>query len=280
MNNIFSQPQKFCRFEYENKVHYGIVEADDIFILSNEPWNDFKKDNNPISLEKVKLLNPTEPELIVGLIKSYRQSWEDKPAPKTVRWFIKPPKAAGIPGRDIILPASLDEVKIEVEMIIVVGKKIKNADEAEAKNAIFGYTVGGDIMGSAGSFHRINNELPDADENALGLGLKACDGFEPYGPFIYKNVDLPDGQAGWNNRKTVLQVTNEKGEIVINYEDNTSNLLYSPAKIVSDLSKVMTLSPGDIISSGTGKSFIAKAGDTIHLRIDGLGEFVSKIVKP
>ncbi len=264
--------QKYCRYELHGKIRYGIVNNNNIYGLDAEPWNDFKIDEKPIPLIKVKLLNPTEPRTIVGLIKSYRQSWKDKTPPKSVRWFIKPLNATGIPGGDILLPASLDEVKVEVEMVIVIGKKIKNADEAEAKNAIFGYTVGSDIMGSTESFHKINNEPLDADDNALGLGLKACDSFEPYGPFIYKNID-------WQNRKCILQITNEKGEIVTSYEDNTSNLLYTPEKIVSDLSKVMTLSPGDIISSGTGKSFIAKVGDTIHLSIDGLGEFFSKIVK-
>ncbi|MFA3782233.1 fumarylacetoacetate hydrolase family protein [Melioribacteraceae bacterium 4301-Me] len=272
MSNIFSQPQKFCRFIYKDKIYYGLVEGDSIFALNTEPWNNFQKSNNPIQKEKVKLLNPTNPRTIVGLIKSYKQSWEGKNPPKTVRWFIKPPNAAGIPGNDIVLPLSLDEVKVEVEMIIIIGKKIKNGNEIDAKEAIFGYTVGCDVMGNQSSFHRINNEPQDADENALGLGLKACDGFEPYGPFIYKKVD-------WQNKKTFLQITNGEGKNIINYEDNTSNLLYSPEKIVSDLSKVMTLSPGDIISSGTGKSFIAKVGDTVNLQIENLGGFSFKIEK-
>lgn len=270
MSTILAQEQKFCRFEYKNQIHYGIIEGNNVVILSSEPWNNFTKDNNHIPLEQVNLLNPTEPRTIIGLIKSYKQNWEDKNPPKTVRWFVKTPNAAWVPGKDIFLPSSLDEVKVEVELVIVIGKKIKNASEEEAKESIFGYTIGCDLGGNQTSFHKLNNEPPDIDENPLGFALKSCDGFEPFGPFIYKNFD-------WKNRKTILQIIDEKGNFLTNYENNTSNLLYTPEKIVSDLSKVITLSQGDIISTGTGKSFIAKSGNTFKIFIEGLGGFETKI---
>lgn len=269
---VMAQQQKFCRYKADGKIFYGVVKDGEIHRLTSAPWNDFKETKETIPIKSVKLLNPTKPELIAGLIKSYKQGWKHKNPPSTVRWFIKPPNAAGVPGDDIVLPASLDEIKVEVEMIIVIGKKVKNANEKEAEEAIFGYTLGSDIMGNPASFHKLNNEKPDDNETGLSLGLKSGDGFEPYGPFIYKDIS-------WKDRKTFLKVTNSSGKLIVDYTDNTSNLLYTPAKIVSDLSKVMTLSPGDIISSGTGKSFIVKAGDTIHLGIIGLGKFSARVVK-
>jgi 2-keto-4-pentenoate hydratase/2-oxohepta-3-ene-1,7-dioic acid hydratase in catechol pathway len=269
---VMAQQQVFCRYETNGKIFYGLVENGNIYQLTSEPWNNFQRNKDSIPIKSVKLLNPTNPELIAGLIKSYKQGWKDKTPPSTVRWFIKPPASAGVPEADIILPASLDEIKVEVEMIIVIGKKVKNANEKEAEDAIFGYTEGSDIMGNPTSFHKLNNEKLDENETGLSLGLKAGDGFEPYGPFIYKNVN-------WENRKTFLKVTDPTGKLKVDYKDNTSNLLYTPGKIVSDLSKVMTLSPGDIISSGTGKSFIVKAGDVIHLGIDGFGEFSARVIK-
>ena len=269
--NVFSQVTKYCRFEKDGEIHYGKELSGKVYELKHAPWISYEMTGRNYDLEEVKLLYPSEPKVIAGLIKSYKQSWKDKTAPKTIRWFLKPPLAAGIPGSPIVLPASLDEIKVEVEMVIVIGKQVKDADEAEAGKAIFGYTLGCDIVGTTESYHKLNNEPPDPSETALSLGLKACDGFEPYGPFIYKGVD-------WQNRKAVLKITNDSGTFV-NYEDNTSNLMYKPEIIVSELSKVMTLSPGDIISSGTGKSFIAKPGDEVYLSIEGLGEFTTKIEK-
>lgn len=267
--SLFTE-EKFCRFEYGNKIHYGIVFDNNVFILNSEPWNNFTKEDKPIPLNNVKLLNPSEPRTIIGLIKSYKQNWQEKNPPKTVRWFVKAPNAASVPGEEIILPFSLDEVKVEAELVIVIGKKIKNANTDEAINAIFGYTIGCDLGGNQISFHRLNNEPPDIDENSLGLGLKSCDGFEPFGPFIYKNSD-------WKDRKVILQISDEKENIITDYEDNTSNLLYTPEKILSDLSKIMTLFPGDIISTGTGKSFLAKSQNIIKISIEGFSEFKSKI---
>jgi 2-keto-4-pentenoate hydratase/2-oxohepta-3-ene-1,7-dioic acid hydratase in catechol pathway len=62
------------------------------------------------------------------------------------------------------------------------------------------------------------------------------------------------------------------------HEDNTKNMVYSPYKIVSDLSKVLTLNPGDIIYTGTSKSLIAGDGDLVTVKISGIGEIKNKIV--
>jgi len=268
---ISDMPNVYCRYEYENKVHYGEVVDNLVYELDAAPWLGGSKTGQVVEIEEVKLLHPSEPQVILGLGGAYKNSWEGKTPLKTVRWFLKPPSAAVSPGDDIILPKSLDEVKVEAELVIVIGKKVKDADEQTASDAIFGYTIGNDIMGSADSYHRIEGEPLDTKENLLGPGLKIGDKFAPFGPFIYTNIEWQD--RGWS-----LIIENSKTNKKLVHKDNTSNLVYPPAKIVSDLSKVLTLNPGDIIFSGTSKSMIAGNGDVVTVTIEGLGKLLNRII--
>ena len=83
----------------------------------------------------------------------------------------------------------------------------------------------------------------------------------------------------WRNRKKTLTIRDAAGKVRETYTESTSDLLYTPEKIVSELSRVLTLHPGDIISSGTGKSFVARPGDEVTLSIEGLGSFSFRVVK-
>ncbi|NOY57331.1 MAG: fumarylacetoacetate hydrolase family protein [Calditrichaeota bacterium] len=264
----------YCRFSYKESVHYGRVKGKKIYVLDKAPWSGGQETGQVVPLNKVRLLHPSEPRVILGLGGSYQEAWKDNGTPyKTVRWFTKPPTAAASPGDDIVLPASLDEIKVEVELVIVIGKTVKDADEAEAQQAIFGYTVGDDVVGSVDSYHRIQGEPQDQKEGLLPPGLKIGDHFAPFGPFIHRGID-------WRNLERTLRITNPETDKNVLYKHNTSHLVYSPAKIVSDLSKVLTLSPGDIIFTGTTQSFPAVDGDVVQVSIKGVGECVNRVVAP
>ena len=260
----------YCRYLFNNQIHCGRIVDITIHTLKDAPWNNDVETGNTVSIHDVKLLHPCEPTVILGLSKSYRDAWKDKVAPKTVRWFLKPPTSAASYNDDIVLPAALDAVKVETELVIIIGKRVKDVDEKEAKEAIFGYTVGNDIVGSVDSYHRIQGEPMDQKEKLLAPGLKIGDRFAPFGPFIYKGVD-------WRNRERTLQITNSQTGKDVQYRHNTSNLQYSPEKIISDLSRVLTLSPGDVIFTGTSKSFIAEPGDVVEVSVEGLGSCINTI---
>lgn len=268
----FSKSRVYCRYESNGRIYYGEVRKDRIHQLDGAPWEGGQKTGTTVSMDAVQPLYPSEPKLILGIGKAYKSGWGDQTPFKTVRWFLKPPSAAASSGDDVVLPASLDEVKVETEMVIIIGKKIKNADETEAEKAIFGYTVGNDIVGFTDSYHRLQEEPLDQAEKLLGPGLKICDGFAPFGPFIHSGVD-------WQNRKWTLRITNSATSKDVVHEDNTSNLAYTPAKMVSDLSRVLTLSPGDVIFSGTSKAIVAQIGDEVEVWIDGLGTLTNRITK-
>lgn len=271
MNNIAAQ-EVFCRYNYNFSIQYGKVIGNQVFQLDKAPWENGKLIGTAIDLDKVKLLHPTEPKVILGLGKTYLDNWNGQKPYNTVRWFLKPPSAAGSPGQVIFLPSAIDRIKVEVELVIVIGKQIKDADETEAEEAIFGYTLGNDIVGEVDSYHEKQGEPADQPENLLAPGLKIGDNFSPFGPFIHTKID-------WKDRQLALIISDEHGNMKVQHVQNTSNLAYSPAKMVSDLSRVLTLSPGDIIMSGTVKSFVAQAGDVIEVSAEGIGSFSNKIFK-
>jgi len=270
MTTTKAQEEKYCRYD-DGTIHYGRVSGEVIHELDKAPWDGGIVTGKEINITDVKILTPSEPRTIIGLGKSYSESWVGKVIPKGVRWFIKPPTSAAADREDVVLPPSLHKVKVEPELVIVIGKKIKNADEKGAEEAIFGYTIGNDIVGLVDSYHKLQGDQSDMPESILATGLKACDGFQPFGPFIYRNID-------WKNRNVMLDVAYDNSEETIHHEQNTKTFLYTPAKIVSDMSKVLTLSPGDIISTGTIKSFPVLPGAIVKITIDGMGQLVNKIV--
>ncbi len=267
-----AQSKRFCRFKYNNLVMYGRVEGKVIYALNKAPWNGGKATGKKYSLDNIKFLTPSEPNAIIGLIKSYSDSWKVKTPPKSIRWFIKPPSSASTTNNDIVIPSAVNRLKLEDEMVIIIGKEIKNADVNEASKAIFGYTVGGDVEGDPDSYYEVHGEKTESNKAPLTLGLKIGDGFAPYGPFITQGVD-------WKKCVKHVQIIKSKSSNKIEYSNNVSHLRFTPAEIVSQLSKVLTLLPGDVIFSGASKAFPVEPGDEVTLSIDRLGKLDNKIVK-
>ncbi len=268
---LLSDQQVFCRFEHLSEVSYGIVtDGKYVQAIDGEPWDYSEVVGPALAISEVSFLHPTEPQKILGIAGSYKEAWEDSEPFKTVRWFSKPPTAAISPGDDVYLPAALDTLKVETEFVIVIGKTIKDGTMDEAEDAIFGYTIGNDIVGDVDSYHRVNEEPMDQEETMLGFNLKMGDGFAPFGPFIYTGVD-------WKDRDRKLVVSNpDTGKYEV-YEHNTSSMIWPPEQIVRDLSRVYVLHPGDIIFSGTTQALPAQAGDIMYVTVEGFGTIVNQV---
>ncbi|MBI1390555.1 MAG: DUF2437 domain-containing protein [bacterium] len=261
----------YCRYEHFG-AHYGQVDGNEIIQLSAAPWAGGEPTGVRVPVSDVRLLHPSEPQKIFGISGSFQEAWKGKGAPwNTIRWFLKPPTSAASPNEVIVLPDSLDEALVEVEVVIVIGKRVKNASPDEARDAIFGYTAGNDMVGSATSYHTNNGESEEQVETLLGPGLKVGDGFSPFGPYIYTDLDT-------SNLARTLTVQSPNGNKLV-HQDNTKTMAYSMQKIVSDLSRVCSLEPGDIIFSGATNALPAHTGDRVTLNIDGLAPLTNTISK-
>ena len=160
----------------------------------------------------------------------------------------------------ITLPACAEQFDYEVELVAVIGKEASRVTPEEAAACVFGYTVGNDFSA---------RDLQTATSQWL-MG-KACDGFAPIGPYIVTADELDPA--------ALHLCTRVNGQTM--QDGNTSDMIFSVAQIVSHISQVMTLVPGDVIYTGTPSGVILgrpenerrwlKAGDTVEVEIEGIG---------
>lgn len=162
--------------------------------------------------------------------------------------------------QNIPLPTFAEEYDYGAELVIIVGEKTKNICTEEAASHIFGYTIGNDLTA---------RDLQDTTNiNLLG---KSLDYFSPVGPYLVTGDELDP-----NELAVELKLNGQTKQ-----QNNTQNMLYKPAEIISKLSQYMTLSAGDLIFTGTPEGVIKgnnttqtdwiSAGDTIEISIDHLG---------
>jgi 2-keto-4-pentenoate hydratase/2-oxohepta-3-ene-1,7-dioic acid hydratase in catechol pathway len=169
------------------------------------------------------------------------------PDPPTL--FFKPLSSIAGPGDDILLPADSGRVEPEGEIVIVIGKKLKNATREEALDGIFGYTAGNDV--SARPWQRADGQWWRA---------KGSDTFGLFGPTIVTGIDY-----------TTLEVTTRVNGQQVQHGGSTE-LIRDIPEIVRYVSAVMTLVPGDIIYTGTpGEPPEIKTGDDVEVEVTGAG---------
>jgi 2-keto-4-pentenoate hydratase/2-oxohepta-3-ene-1,7-dioic acid hydratase in catechol pathway len=242
---------QICRASYQNETFYGVIENNFIKRLISEPYNELKYDGRQYELAAVRLLAPSEPSKVVcvGLnYKGHAAEMKDD-LPEEPKLFLKPSTAVIGPEDDILMPPQSARVDYEAELAIVIGRKCFNISEHEAMEYVFGYTCLNDV--TARDLQKKDTQWTRA---------KSFDTFCPIGPWI--ETELCYNDAGITGRLNG----------VVKQSSCTSDLIFSVPQLVSFISGVMTLLPGDVIATGTpagiGKM---EAGDTIEVEIQGIG---------
>ncbi len=204
-----------------------------------------------LDLGSVSLLAPVLPSKIVGIGLNFDDHILEMgyPKPEEPLIFLKAPSAINGPGQPIRLPKQSRQVEFEGELAVVILKTCKDVPEAKAAECILGYSCFNDV--TARDLQRKDGQFARA---------KSFDTFACIGPWI----------------ETALDPGNLKIETYLNGElkqsSNTAHLLFSVPKLVSFVSAVMTLYPGDIITSGTPSGVgPLKSGDLVEVRIEGIG---------
>lgn len=243
---------KYTRLECDGKAVYGIIDGEMIRIMESSPFeNPDLLTNKTVKIEEAKLLPvvPFSKAVCIGL--NYRDHAEEfgLPIPETPVVFLKPSTSAAASGDSIIYPEMCHRLDYEAELAVVIGKKAKDVSEQDALSYVLGYTIANDV--TARDLQPKNGQWTIA---------KGFDTFMPIGPYISDEVD----GSGLMITSRVNGETKQKS--------NTSNLIFSIPYLISYISHVMTLLPGDIISTGTpgGISGMQK-GDIVEIEIEGLG---------
>ena len=258
---------RIVRFDAQGKVKYGRLEDNIIHCFRGSPFAYFKGPGSSFRLEgsiyelgEVRLLAPCTPSKIVCLGLNYRSHVEETkhPIPSEPLIFLKPSTAVVGPDDEVVLPRSSRRVDYEGELAVVIGRKAKDVPQNRAKEYVLGYTCFNDI--SERHFQR---------EDGQWTRAKGFDTFAPIGPWIESEVDPDDLKL-----ETYLN-----GEL--RQSTRTSNLIFGAAKLISFISAVMTLLPGDVIATGTAAGIgQMNPGDIVEVKIENIGSLRNFVVSP
>jgi 2-keto-4-pentenoate hydratase/2-oxohepta-3-ene-1,7-dioic acid hydratase in catechol pathway len=248
---------QIVRFSVKGLTYYGKLEGTVIISFRGDPFNDTgihdspEPDGNSYNLHDVKLLAPCLPSKIVCLGLNYHSHAREfnLAIPPVPLIFLKPSTAVIGPGDNIVLPCSSKRVDYEGELAAVIGKTAKGVSETNAKEYIMGYTCFNDV-----------SERHNQKEDGQWTRAKGYDTFAPIGPCIATSINADDLKI-----ETLLN-----GEV--RQSARTSDLIYSISTLVSFISSIMTLFPGDVIATGTSSGVgRMNPGDTVEVKIENIG---------
>lgn len=242
---------RFVRYKWDNRIFYGIVEGDNVRRIDLSPFIDWKLLDESHPLSEVRLLAPAEPSKIVAVGLNYINHADElkMDVPSEPILFLKPTTAVIGPGEPIFYPAMSKQVDFEAEVGVVIKDEAKGISESEAKEAILGYTCANDV--TARDLQRRDGQWGRC---------KSFDTFAPIGPWIDTEVDPMDIRVESVLNGRVMQ------------SSTTEDMIFDIYKLVSFISKVMTLLPGDVIMTGTPPGVgPMQPGDIIEIKIEDIG---------
>jgi 2-keto-4-pentenoate hydratase/2-oxohepta-3-ene-1,7-dioic acid hydratase in catechol pathway len=216
------------------------------------------------ALSDVRLLSPILPSKVVCVGRNYAEHAAEhgSEVPKEPLLFLKPSTSVIGPRDAIRLPIFSKQVEHEAELAVVIGAPgARRADRAAAERAIFGYTCANDV--TARDLQRSDGQWTRA---------KGFDSFCPIGPWITTGLDVRDLEIR-------CEVGRNPEEMEVRQLGRTRDMVFDVPALVSYVSHVMTLLPGDVVLTGTpaGVSPLLD-GDTVTVRIEGIGDLTNPVV--
>ncbi len=250
---------KIVRFLSGTRVQYGTLEDKIIRLIKGDPFsNPLSFLDTRVSLDEVNLLSPVEPTKVIAVGLNYIDHAKElnMSAPDEPILFIKPSSTVIGPEEPIVYPSTAKQVDYEAELAVVIKRKIKNVCWEEVPYHILGYTCSNDV--TARDLQRKDGQWTRS---------KSFDTFAPIGPWIVTDINP-------NNLHIELLLNSE-----IKQSSSTSNMIFDVFFIVSFVSEVMTLYPGDVIMTGTPFGVgPMDVGDIIEVKIEGIGSLRNKVV--
>ena len=251
---------RFVRFRQEDRIAYGRLEGDTVRVLSGDLFDSREESGETLPLSGVTLLAPCQPTKVICVGFNYRDHAEEfnTPIPELPNIFMKPLSALTGPESPVRFPKMAKQVDYEAEMVMVIGRRARHVSVEDAPNYVLGYTIGNDVTA---------RDLQDPTKQ--WTVCKGFDSFAPIGPWIETEVDPKAGLdiSCW--------VNGERRQ-----HSNTRHLIFDVPYLVSYLSQVMTLEPGDVIFTGTPSGIgPVNPGDVMEIRIQGIGSLFNPVEK-
>ncbi len=228
-------------------------------LLDGDPYAGLAETKETVEIEDASVLCPAAPSKIVAVGLNYRDHAEEqgKPLPAEPLLFLKPPSAVIGPGEAIRLPPWAGRVDHEAELGLVIGRRVRDVETPEAAAAaILGAVCVNDVTA---------RDLQKRDVQYTRA--KGFDTFCPIGPALAVGLDL-------GRLEVACRVNGEQRQ-----KSSTAQLIFDPVTLVRFVSRVMTLLPGDIITTGTpaGVSPL-RPGDRVEVDVEGVGVLENPVV--
>jgi 2-keto-4-pentenoate hydratase/2-oxohepta-3-ene-1,7-dioic acid hydratase in catechol pathway len=249
---------RLVRFRHDVRIRTGVLEDDAVRILSGTFFENPVPTGGEVGTSEVRLLAPVIPSKVVAVGRNYVAHAEElgNEVPEEPLIFLKPSTSVIGPGDPVPLPPQSRRVDHEAELAVVIGRVCRGVTQEEAAKFVLGYTCGNDVTA---------RDLQEKDDQ--WTRAKGFDGFCPLGPWIETELDPTDLEVA-------CRVNGEGRQ-----SGRTSAMAFPPAALVSFVSQVMTLLPGDVILTGTPAGIgPLSAGDHVEVEVEGIGVLANPVV--
>jgi 2-keto-4-pentenoate hydratase/2-oxohepta-3-ene-1,7-dioic acid hydratase in catechol pathway len=252
--------ERYIRFEATEGVEWGRLEEGRIQKISGNPVDEFELTGIYYEPSQVKLQAPVSPSKIICIGLNYKEHVKESQSadkiPDEPVLFLKPPSSLIGPGQRITYPEMSERIDYEAELGVVISRECRNIAAIEAEDYVFGFTCINDV--TARDLQKKDGQWTRA---------KGFDTFCPAGPWVVDDLKYED-----------LQIESYlNGEL--RQSARTSELIFPIPELIAFISKVMTLYPGDLISTGTPSGVgPMQSGDRIEIRIEGIGSLVNDVL--
>jgi len=257
--------QHIYRIDYRGAARYAIARDGRLFLLEGDLFGEHAAGEEvargefPRDLPAgARLLAPVEPSKIVAIGLNYKDhaAEQNKPLPREPMVFLKPSTAVIAPGDAIRLPSGIGRIDFESELAVVIGRRATKVPKERALDYVLGYTCANDVTAR--------------DLQRQGIQYSHCKGYDtfaPLGPCIAVGIDAGNlAIEGWQN--------DQRRQC-----SSTTQLIFDVAALVAYTSGIMTLLPGDILSTGTPSGIAPLApGDVFTVKLQGIGELKNPVV--
>ena len=253
--------QRYVRVQTTTgKLFYGLLHLDrTVQVLDAPPWLKGQPTEEILTSTGYHLLAPCAPSKIVAVGKNYAKHAAEMrgEVPKEPLLFLKPSTTIIAPDAAIHYPPQSQRVDYEGELALVIGDRCVDCTPEQARNKIWGYTIANDVTA---------RDLQQSD--GQWTRAKGFDTFCPLGPCIVREVSAGARlQTFLNDNPTPVQSA------------STEEMVFAPDVLVSYISQVMTLLPGDVVLTGTPEGVGAlQIGDQVRIEIEGIGSLENTVI--
>lgn len=254
---------RIARFVVDDNPRYGILdeEASELVVLRGDPiYDGLDTTGERVPLGEVRLLSPVIPRSkVIGVARNYAEHAAElgNEVPDYPMVFLKPNTAVIGPDDPIVLPKWAKEVSYEAELAVVISRICKDVPVEKVDQVIYGYTVANDVT-----------SRDKQSKDATWLRAKAFDTSCPLGPFLHLDLDPSDVRVQ-------CRVDGETKQ-----DASTALMVRGVPELVSAISEVFTLLPGDVILTGTPAGVgLIDAGQVVECEVEGIGVLRNPVVR-